>query len=193
MTIRFQFSLRALLLIVAGAAVITWTATVIGVGTATGLMLAFLGIGAVYRRPLEGGIGFLAVTMAALCGGLVYDGYYVQLHTVNSVLDEFPEIDNVWLCTNDDVMLEVEGLWFSTVDQPKAVFGVEGGSTVRVSRKSECDCGKHFWSGLRHSFPHMPSTVCDSPCPAQISTSARCWWPRWSWPRSLVASTLSVS
>lgn len=71
--------------------------------------------------------GLRGLMIAALCGGLVYDGYRVQLHTVDLVLAEFPEINRVWLCTNDDVTLEVEGLWFSTIDEPDAVFGIEWG------------------------------------------------------------------
>lgn len=73
---------------------------------------------------------FVIVTLAALvcgCISLFREGYLVQVRTVSSVLAEFPEIDKVWLCTNDDVTLEVEGLWFSTVDQPGTVFGIEWG------------------------------------------------------------------
>lgn len=112
---------------IAAAAVIAWAAKLIGMGTAIGLLLVFLGLGVVTRRPFVGSIAFLALTIPALCGGLFYDGYYVQLHTVDSVLAEFPEIDKVWLCTNDDVTLEVEGLWFSTFDEPGAVFEIEHG------------------------------------------------------------------
>lgn len=68
---------------------------------------------------------FIVVTFAALlcaCASWIRYGYFVQLRTVNSVLAEFPEIDRVWLCT-----LEVEGLWFSTFDQPEAVFGIDYG------------------------------------------------------------------
>jgi hypothetical protein len=108
-------------------AVIAWAAKLIGLGTAIGLTLVFLGLWLVTWRPFKGGIALLALTIPALCGGLIHDGYYVQLHTVNSVLAEFPEIDKVWLSTNDDVTLEVEGLWFSTVDQPGAVFEIEHG------------------------------------------------------------------
>lgn len=120
---------------VAMAAVIAWAATVIGMGTAIGLLLVFLGLWVVTRRPLVGGVALLALTIPALCGGLFYDGYYVQVHTVDSVLAEFPEIDKVWLCTNDDVTLEVEGLWFSTFDDPQVVFGIEWG--IDGASKSE--------------------------------------------------------
>lgn len=122
---RFQFSLRGLLMSVAMIAVIAWAAKLIGLGTAIGLLLVFPGLWVATRRPLDGGCALLAPAIVCLCGGLFYDGYYAQLHTVNSVLAEFPEIDKVWLCTNDDVTLEVERLWFSTFDQPDAVFEVE--------------------------------------------------------------------
>lgn len=125
MSRRFQFSLRGLLISVAMIAFIVWTAKLIGMGTAIGLLLVFLGLWVVSQRLLKRGMALLALTIPALCGGLLHDGYYVQLHTVDSVLAEFPEIDKVWLCTNDDVTLEVERLWFSTFDQPDAVFEVE--------------------------------------------------------------------
>ena len=127
MSRRFQFSLRGLLISVAMIAFIVWTAKLIGMGTAIGLLLVFLGLWVVSQRLLKRGMALLALTIPALCGGLLHDGYYVQLHTVDSVLAEFPEIDKVWLCTNDDVTLEVEGLWFSTCDDPQAVFGIEWG------------------------------------------------------------------
>src|SRR5689334_9677082 len=125
---RFQFSLRGLMTAVTKAAVVIWVAKFIGMGTALGLLLGFVALHAISKRPLAGGVAFVAVTVAALCSGLLYDGHYIQLHTVNYVLAEFPEIDKVWLCTNDDLTLEVEGLWFTTVDQPEAVFGIEQGT-----------------------------------------------------------------
>jgi hypothetical protein len=81
-----------------------------------------------------------AVLFAAVIAWAVkqmLDRYYIQLHTVDSVLADFPEIDKVWLWTNDDVTLEVQGLWFSTVDQPAVVFGIEGidGATKSDLRK----------------------------------------------------------
>jgi hypothetical protein len=65
---------------------------------------------------------------AAVCAGLSWlrGVYLIQVRTVESLLTEFPEIDRVWLSTNDDIMLEVEGLWFSTVDQPNVIFEAEG-------------------------------------------------------------------
>lgn len=137
---RFQFSLQGLMIAVAIAAVIAWNAMLIGIGAAIALLLVVLGLWVIRQRPLEGGLALLGIAMAmtALCSGLFYYGYYVQLRTVNSVLAEFPEIDKVWLCTNDDVTLEVEGLWFSTLDQPEAVFeigyGIDGASksTIRT-------------------------------------------------------------
>lgn len=135
MSRRFQFSLRGLMMSVAMAAVIVWVAKLIGIATAIGLLLVCLGLWAVSQRPLEGGIAFLSVTIPVLCGGLFYDGYYVQLRTVESVIAEFPEIDRVWLSTNDDVTLEVEELWFSTFNQPRAVFeihGIDGASKSEI-------------------------------------------------------------
>ena len=72
---------------------------------------------------------FVIVALIALIAGVigwVRNLYYGQLLTVNSVLAEYPEIDKVWLCTNDDVTFEVEQLYFSTIDQPELTFGIEG-------------------------------------------------------------------
>ena len=74
---------------------------------------------------------------ALVCWGVscIRYAYFVQLRTLNFVLAEFPEIDKVWLCTNDDVTLEIEGLWFSTVDQPQAVFGIDGASKSEIRKR----------------------------------------------------------
>jgi hypothetical protein len=88
-------------------------------------------------RALLVACGFAALVCQCI-SSLRYD-YLAQLRTVNSVLAEFPEIDKVWLCTNDDVTLEVEGLWFSTVDQPQVVFGIDyridGASKSEIRRR----------------------------------------------------------
>lgn len=81
---------------------------------------------------------FIFVTIAALvcwCVSWIRYEYLVQLRTVNSVLAEFPQIEEVWLCTNDDVTLEVEGVWFSTADQPDVILGIDSG--VDGASKSE--------------------------------------------------------
>ena len=72
---------------------------------------------------------FIVVTLAALfCGCIAWvrSFYYVQVRRVDSVLAEFPEIDKVWLFTNDDLTLEVEGIWFSTLGQPRVIYEVKG-------------------------------------------------------------------
>jgi len=84
------------------------------------------------RTLLVGTTLFAAV---CACFSCFRESYLVQLRAVESVLAEFPEIDRVWLCTNDDLSLEVEGLWFSTVDQPKAVYGIDYG--IDGASKSE--------------------------------------------------------
>jgi hypothetical protein len=48
-------------------------------------------------------VAVLFAAVIAWAAKLMNDGYYIQLHTVDSVLAEFPEIDKVWLQTNDDV------------------------------------------------------------------------------------------
>jgi hypothetical protein len=75
---------------------------------------------------------FVFVTLAAMLCGCISWGinwfrseYYVQLRTVDSVLAEFPQIERVWLCTNSDLTLEVERLFFSTVDRPGLILGVD--------------------------------------------------------------------
>jgi hypothetical protein len=63
----------------------------------------------------------------AVVGGCIYgvrETYFAQLRTVDAVIAEFSEIDRVWLCANYDVTFEVDGLWFSVVDQPGVVYGI---------------------------------------------------------------------
>lgn len=56
----------------------------------------------------------------------VRDSYLFQLHNVNSVLAEYPNIDKVWLVTNDDITLEVEQVYFSLIGQPRVTFTIDG-------------------------------------------------------------------
>ena len=48
--------------------------------------------------------------------------HYQQLNAVNDVLAEHPEIQNVSLVVNDDVQLEVEGVYFSVRGQPDVTY-----------------------------------------------------------------------
>lgn len=48
--------------------------------------------------------------------------YYWQLYDVRDVLAEHPEIDKVWLGTNNDVFLEVEQVYFSIRGQPDLTY-----------------------------------------------------------------------
>jgi hypothetical protein len=71
---------------------------------------------------------FATVTLVAIaCAAVatIHGCYYVQLRTVNAVLDGYPEIDRVWLATNDDVTLEVEELYFSTRAEPEVIYAVQ--------------------------------------------------------------------
>jgi hypothetical protein len=72
---------------------------------------------------------FAAIALVAMICGLfawVRGLYYVQLRRVDAVLADYPAINKVWLCTNDDVTLEVEQLYFSTIDQPQLILGIDG-------------------------------------------------------------------
>ena len=94
---------------------------------------------------------FVIVTLVALIAGVVgwiRNLYFVQLRTVNSALAEYPEIDKVWLCTNDDVTLEVEQLYFSTIDQPELTFGIEG-----IDGASRSEISKRLQDALQEKRP----------------------------------------
>jgi len=94
---------------------------------------------------------FVFVTLIALIAGVigwVRNLYYVQLRAVNSVLAEYPQIDKVWLCTNDDVTLEVEQLYFSTVDQPELTFGIDG-----IDGASKSEIRKRLQHALQERRP----------------------------------------
>ncbi len=84
----------------------------------------------------------IVAVVALSCGFIAWlrGQYYVQLRTVNSVLAQYPEIGNVWLVRNDDVTLEVEELFFSTVDQPGVTYridGIDGASKSEIRRRLE--------------------------------------------------------
>jgi hypothetical protein len=75
----------------------------------------------------------VAVTLVALQLGtilLLNDQYYRQLRDVRSVLADHPEIDRIWLGTNDDVEIEVEQVFFSIQGQPGTTFYSHGIDTV---------------------------------------------------------------
>jgi hypothetical protein len=94
---------------------------------------------------------FVIVTLAAMICGLIAwlrGQHYVQLRTVNSVLAEYPEIGNVWLITNDDVTLEVEHLYFSTIDQPGVTYGIYG-----IDGASKSEIRKRLDDALRERRP----------------------------------------
>jgi hypothetical protein len=68
---------------------------------------------------------FVVITLVALVSGAVGGVrrlYYVQVSQVRAVLDEYPEIDRVWIGTNDDVVLEVEKVFFTVNNRPGAIF-----------------------------------------------------------------------
>src|SRR5262245_35182022 len=80
-------------------------------------------------RTLFAGTAIIAVIAYGVYW--VQDLYYYQLRDVRAVLNEYPEIDRVWLGTNDDVFFEVENVYFSTKDQPLSTFhcpGIDGAS-----------------------------------------------------------------
>jgi hypothetical protein len=64
--------------------------------------------------------------------------YYWQLYDVRDVLAEHPEIDRVWLGTNNDVDLEVEQVFFSLKGQPDLTYDSHriDGQDKREFRKS---------------------------------------------------------
>jgi hypothetical protein len=59
-----------------------------------------------------------------------HHAYYVQLYDVREILAEDPEIDRVWLATNDDLELEVEQVFFSIKGQPDEAYYSGGIDTV---------------------------------------------------------------
>lgn len=87
------------------------------------------------------GVMTYAVIIAAIVVGFiswVRNLYYVQVRTVTAVLAEYPEIDRVWIGTNDDVSLEVQELYFSVVGEPNlsfGVYGIDGASKSTIRQK----------------------------------------------------------
>jgi hypothetical protein len=84
---------------------------------------------------------FLATALIAVaCAAMTWilGLYYVQVRRVNAALSNYPEIDRVWFCTNDDVTLEVEQLYFSTVSEPQHIFmidRIDGVSVFEIRRR----------------------------------------------------------
>jgi hypothetical protein len=68
---------------------------------------------------------FIATTVIALQFGAILwlnHRYLWQLREVRAVLAEHPEIERMWLLTNDDIELEVEQVYFSIQGQPGVTF-----------------------------------------------------------------------
>jgi hypothetical protein len=64
------------------------------------------------------------------------------------VLAEYPEIDRVWLMTNDDVELEVEAVYISVVGQPGLTFGFGG-----IDGASKSEIREHLDRALLEKRP----------------------------------------
>jgi hypothetical protein len=83
------------------------------------------------RFTLRSLLIFVAV-VAMVCGGLasivrIYQHlYYTQVRTVRAALAEHPEIEKVWICTNPDVELEIEELFFTVANEPGVILKIEG-------------------------------------------------------------------
>jgi hypothetical protein len=100
----------------------------------------------------------LVVTILAAVGG-VYAGisrmYYVQVRRLNAVLADFPQIDEVWLATNDDATLEVEEVYFTVREKPGVIFKIDGIDGAASSEIRSC-----FERALREQVPaSRPSWV----------------------------------
>lgn len=68
---------------------------------------------------------FIVTTIVAAIGGVVGWArglYHVQVRQARSVLDDYPEIERVWIGTNVDMVLEVEEIYFTVANQPGAVY-----------------------------------------------------------------------
>jgi hypothetical protein len=66
--------------------------------------------------------------------------YYIQVRIVRSVLAEYPQIEKVWLATNEDVTLEVEQAFFSLAGVPGvilAIDGIDGASKSEIRERIE--------------------------------------------------------
>ena len=86
---------------------------------------------------------FVTVTVVALqLTAIVWlnHRYHRQLRDVRSVVAEHPEIDSMWLGTNDDVELEVEQVFFSVQGEPGLTFyshGIDKKSKEQFRRRLE--------------------------------------------------------
>ena len=69
--------------------------------------------------------------------------YYWQLNDVRDVLAEHPEIDRVWLETNNDVDLEVEQVYFSIKGQPDLTYDAH-----RIDGQDRREFRKHLERAL---------------------------------------------
>ena len=99
----------------------------------------------------------VAVTIVALQLGAILwlnHQYHRQLRDVRSVLAEHPEIDRVWLGTNDDVELEVEQVFFSTQGQPGLTFYSHG-----IDKVSKDDFRRRLERALKERQPVVPDYV----------------------------------
>ena len=120
-----------------------FVAVFFGIGTGIALLIA---MARATVRPLPRfslrSLFLLTAIVAAFCYPvqLVRTFYYWQLHDVRAVLVEHPEIDRVWLETNDDVQLEVERVYFSIKGQPDLTFhsyGIDGVSKWEFRKRLE--------------------------------------------------------
>jgi hypothetical protein len=80
MSRRFQFSLRALLVVATATAIVAWLVTLISAGTVLALSVAAVALWSVSRRPLEGILvcAFLIIVatwFGIFVFGAMMDGY----------------------------------------------------------------------------------------------------------------------
>ncbi len=72
---------------------------------------------------------FIVMTIVGVLSGVVVwvrGLYYVQVRQVRTALDDHPEIEKVWIGTNDDVTLEVEEVFFTLEGEVGAVYSCIG-------------------------------------------------------------------
>ena len=74
--------------------------------------------------------------------------YYVDVYELNDVLAGHPEIDRVWICTNPDVNLEVEVVYFSIKGEPNLTYCCRGPDGLHIS-----EFRKHFEHALQQREP----------------------------------------
>ena len=77
-----------------------------------------------------------------------HHAYYWQLYDVRDVLAEHPEIDKVWLSTNNDVDLEVEQVYFSIQGQPDVTYDAH-----RVDGQDRREFRKHLERAVQERKP----------------------------------------